>query len=350
MTTHGKWSIKKKTAFTLLANVLLFLAGELAARVYDFSKPRKDLLDLQFMSNPVTIMEPHPYICYVANPGYREHNSQGFRGTAAYKLSFNGLRVACLGGSTTYDTRVPESASYPRQLETLLRGKLDDKVEVINAGLGGYSSHNLVGLLAFRIVPLKPDICIFDVGHNDAWNRIHFSNFQVDNSHAQRTWKSIEYGLPLWRRSMLLNKIAFKLGYPPAGPPHIHQVCWHPVMGEEVANWNSSSFDAFRNNVRTMIAICRMHKIIPIFSIQASDFEHHQGASLFAQAMDESAAVLEEVCGEHDVDVIDLRKSMDDQRQLFSDYLHTSVEGSLMRAQLIADFLASDEGGRKNPF
>jgi lysophospholipase L1-like esterase len=334
-------SARKKLGYSVLANVLMCLLGEGAARVYDLVMARPRPVDVRFMSNPVTIMEPHPYISYVANPEYTEHNQQGFRGVDEHTPDFQGYRIACLGGSSTYGTRVAGPDCYPRRLESLLADRTKYPVDVINGGLAGYSTHNLVGMLAFRIVPLKPDICIFYIGHNDAWNRISFADFRLDNSHAQCAWIPQTYGIALWRKSVLLNKVAHKLGYPIAGAPHIHQVCWKPMGGDPGSNWKSSSFESFRHNVATLIATCRIHGIRPIFCTEVTDFANHGEVPVMSEAMKDTAVVLKQLCEENSAEIVNLQPVLGDQEDYFADYLHLSSNGNDQLARCFSEWLTT---------
>lgn len=97
-------------------------------------------------------------------------NTLGFRGPelAASKHA-NGLRVWCLGGSTTFDIYAPDdAATWPARLGARLADALPGRaVEVINAGIPGeIMAGNSADLQ--RLGPsLKPDLVVLHVGPND---------------------------------------------------------------------------------------------------------------------------------------------------------------------------------------
>jgi lysophospholipase L1-like esterase len=82
------------------------------------------------------------------------------------------LRIVCLGASTT-EGQGPETDSYPRILERVLRNRYGRRIEVINAGHSGYNAEDIVALFKRRIRPLHPDIALF----YEAANNIQVPNF-----------------------------------------------------------------------------------------------------------------------------------------------------------------------------
>ena len=71
-----------------------------------------------------------------------------------------------LGDSTTYGDGIEEWFTYSRQLERLLRGQRW-RVEVVNAGISGAQSEDIVRV-ARRLIPeMQPDLVIYGVCLND---------------------------------------------------------------------------------------------------------------------------------------------------------------------------------------
>jgi len=332
-------STKKKLLFTLIIWLVIFGLLEATARIYYWSKAERKARESE-QYNRAAMFIPHPYCTYVGNPEYPGHTPQGFRGSVVYGREHKAFRIVCLGGSSTYDTQVSEPDSYPRQLEGLLAKELPQGVEVINAGLGGYCTANIIPLLSLRIVELKPQLAIFYVGFNDAFNRIHYADFKWDYTHAQKSWEMPR--VPLWRRSRALDRAAEMLGSPSPYNPHVHMVCWNPLKGDPVENWKNSSGEPFRNNLVTLVGICRAHGITPVFCTQATDFQNHpvEGCNdVWAQAMGEQMCALRQVMAELKVDVIDVAVPMSNKSDYFADCLHMTKEGNVERARIIAAYL-----------
>lgn len=119
---------------------------------------------------------PHPYLLYVARPGYHEFgftqvNSLGYRGHEIARDKPAGTyRILCLGGSTTFSfpfIKDPDRA-WPGLIETELNRRYPDRrFEVINAGLPYATSAELLAGYMFRHRYLEPDMVIFHEGGND---------------------------------------------------------------------------------------------------------------------------------------------------------------------------------------
>lgn len=100
-------------------------------------------------------------------------NSWGFRGPDFSVRKPRGLiRIVCLGGSVTEGGTDRESYPYYLQQE-LHRLFPRQAIEVINAGHHEYGVDDLLALLETRVLPLDPDIVIF----NEAATSINFPEF-----------------------------------------------------------------------------------------------------------------------------------------------------------------------------
>jgi lysophospholipase L1-like esterase len=333
--------MRRKLLFAAITWIALLALLELGVRGYEALRASRSR-ETGATSNRVSTFTPHPFLTYAGNPDYFDHNAQGFRAPkdVRYTADPTRFRIACLGGSSTYDTRTTREESYPRQLELLLRARGFDEVDVINAGLGGYSTPNLIGMLALRVVPLEPRIVLVYSGFNDAWNRILYRGVEDDYTHAMRSWDLCPG--PVWRESRLLDRLAAKLGSRSRHNPHVHDVAWVPMSGDAAENWRSSSALPFERNLITLVAIARAHGIRPVLVTQATDFVNHpveRANDVWEQAMHEHTAVLDRVALRAEVDRIDVRTPMSDHGEYFADVLHMTAAGNRERARIIADWL-----------
>ena len=90
------------------------------------------------------------------------------------------LRIMIFGDSTVVGRSIPEKDRIHVQLEEILRRR-GDNVEVINAGVQGYSTDQEL-LLARRMIPLyKPDIVLLCVCVND----FAANSLRTDHGHAK---------------------------------------------------------------------------------------------------------------------------------------------------------------------
>lgn len=164
---------------------------------------------------PLPIYRPHPYTLYELNPGWvspsgkRRHNCLGFRGSEIVQPKPSSrFRVVCMGESSTYGTGIDDdSKTYPARLEAhLKRLSPDTDVEVINGGVGGYTSIENVLRLLFHVIPLSPDLVVYYYTHNDVHPR-NVPRLSRDYQEYSRSWfePPLNGGLRGWfaRRSAL---------------------------------------------------------------------------------------------------------------------------------------------------
>lgn len=82
----------------------------------------------------------------------------------------SGLTVVAFGDSLTAGYGLPESESYPAQLQIRLN-QLGYKVKVINSGISGETTSENLKRVA-EIKSLNPDIVILGIGGNDALRQL----------------------------------------------------------------------------------------------------------------------------------------------------------------------------------
>ncbi|MCB1152189.1 SGNH/GDSL hydrolase family protein [bacterium] len=96
-------------------------------------------------------------------------NSQGFRDyETPVEKAPNELRVISLGDSCTFGDGVANWEAYPEVLEELVRKADPDRpVNVINAGVPGYTSYQIEQYLKTELLKFHPDVVTVYVGFND---------------------------------------------------------------------------------------------------------------------------------------------------------------------------------------
>ena len=89
-----------------------------------------------------------------------------FRRTTPFpEKSPNTFRIMVVGDSLTYGSGIDEYWTYPAVLERRLRNEFN--VEVLNLGIGGYQSEDILGVVKTWVPQLKPDLVIYGVCLND---------------------------------------------------------------------------------------------------------------------------------------------------------------------------------------
>ncbi|MBI5239655.1 MAG: hypothetical protein HY926_04225 [Elusimicrobia bacterium] len=94
--------------------------------------------------------------------------------------------VLCLGDSFTYGNGAPRDLSYPRQLEGLLNeGGGRRRFVVVNGGVPGHNTSQILATLEARLETVRPDLVILLAGMANPWNLRGYHSFR-----SGRTWSA----------------------------------------------------------------------------------------------------------------------------------------------------------------
>lgn len=177
-----KISRKRKIVLAMAILLAFFAATEGILRVLGIrADPSKHSNRFQFEQDfnlTYALHEPDPdlfwrlkeNVCVQAGQEKLRTNSSGLRGGEIPLEKDPGtLRIACMGDSCTFGFGIPkDEETYPSVLERLLLERdPQERSEVINAGVVGYSSFQGLLLLRKKILALSPDIITFYFGFND---------------------------------------------------------------------------------------------------------------------------------------------------------------------------------------
>jgi len=209
----------------------------------------------------------------------------GFRGGKVILPKPKGeFRIACLGGSTTYGDGVTDwHKAYPAALETALRNR-GYRVSVVNAGVPGFNSRDLLLKFETEVIPLDVDMIVYCEAINDlfgrsVWppeiDRFHrafrynqcyslfdqFAAYRVvrDVLKRDKDFGSLKLADGVKGYCLLLNALAqANLGTYPDGV--FKTVSWRQVFDCEL---NSMAY--FTENQRSVAAIATGRGIAPVF-------------------------------------------------------------------------------------
>lgn len=133
-------------------------------------------------SRPALRYRPHPYLVYTHDPDYDpEVNDLGFHfGDLPLDKPGGTYRVACFGGSTTAGPR-----AWPHHLEQQLEAELGQPVEVLNFGVGGWTSAE--GAIAFTHLARSYDVDAVVLHHvNNDIRPLGLDGFRPDYAHFRK--------------------------------------------------------------------------------------------------------------------------------------------------------------------
>ena len=317
-------------------------------------------------------LSPHHYLGYFPTPnlqiGENRHNSLGFRGEEiSVRKGADKYRIALVGGSTTYSTGVEDYRhSYPYQLEEYLHENGYESIEVINAGVGAYTTYNSLINIQFRVLPLQPDLIIIYQGINDVEARLVYphSEYLGDNSGFLAPFVSDTRMPEIWQYSTALRILGIRAGYMKSHS----DVDWHrrpmaasSMRSEFRSQWGRGIYPSgifaevsvmeiletntpvhFERNLRNMLAVADTFeaKTLLVTFVTSTEFNSSTVASdeyIFALAQHNE--VTRNVADSTVAELFDMAKIFPDDPLLYTDGAHMNKEGNRLRAQLIGNFI-----------
>jgi len=274
-------------------------------------------------------------------------NSLGhFGDELALEKAARTLRVACIGSSGTANNIADEGRDYcyPDLLQEHLeqsqavRGVFD-KIEVMNCGIGGWTTVDVMIDLAINVLHYKPDIVVFYQGLNDL--PLHLMDgYSLDYTHGRRNlgealleiklgyyfpklpwWHSYEYVKDrLVGTGNIRNEVLARVE---TSPPDYRRT-YRPLVAEEMA-------------VRNIAALCAAHRAeLVIASYVFYLHNDSQRNRKLREGVDLENRLYERIATEFSRPFVDLDREIPKHPQYFVDAVHFSPEGMALVAQLVA--------------
>lgn len=356
----------KKILFTLIVAgfvvVLLELIGVFAYHILLPGQAR-EMIELTLgiergeeLGTTVLHYRPHPYFNYGLNPDYaypdgrKPYNSHGFRMPEWPPAKEKGtIRIIALGGSTTFGMFARRGDDvWPAMVEKRLRRRFSFPVEVLNLGVPGYTANELLGVLCMLVPELEPDIVLIHCGANDAFAQVYPDEGGADNTHFRFSWNYRPLAKPLraaMRASLLCRSfgvlVLSRRSYLPGDVLGLVQYP-HPDGARALARSRSATGRYFRRNLRTMAAVARDLKAIPVLISHPLNPEWDSPRQPFYQAVTAAHLRCNRICLELGRDltvpVIDLYPLMRDAG-MFVDAIHVNSAGMRYKASVLARYL-----------
>ena len=301
---------------------------------------------------------PHPYLSYYPTPNYRSgltrHNSLSYRGDEFPSVKPEGVfRIVALGGSSTYDVRIDDNGqTFTAQLETLLRETYGyQRVEVVNAGVPGYNSWEMLVNLQFRVLDVDPDLVIISEGTNDVHARLVLpSAYRGDDLGRRRAWQAPR--VALWEHSALLRilsrlaNVTRQVGVDDfvSAPtylswPYETRMAEAELDPAEVLAANPPIY--FRRNLENMVAVAQAQGVTVLLATwpYSPHLNDYASQPYYQQGFDENNSVVREVADGNDVPLFELAGAMPQDAVYWADGRHVNEAGALLKARLFAEYL-----------
>jgi len=253
-------------------------------------------------------------------PGIFDQDHVGAKPPGSCRIAFLGDSQLITSGPLAYAGRL----TYPKVLESSLAreglgGDRGQPVQILNAGISGYSSWQGLMLLRSELAPLQPDVVVTAFGYHDS-NRALSHDHEVLTDDPW-TWRlrSLMYRSRLVRllRSLSLQSQARRND---RSEPRDRRMRVPP--------------ERFARNLTTFAEMGRSAPFRLVFLLQP-----FRDASLVEQGAEHRRALLG-VARRQGIPVIDARSLFaampaDRRRALFDDFIHLNREGHALMASLV---------------
>lgn len=311
-------------------------------------------------------LSSHPFLPYVLNPDYHDttigfsHNAYGFRGKDFDIIKPEGRRrIVCLGSSTTYCINVRDGYTYPDRLEELLEQNGFGPVEVLNAGVPGWTSMEVLLNFQLRVLNLNPDVVIVYEGRNEVFPQA-FNNYRDDYSHFREVDYSFRYSnylyKPLFKVSnfsmLLMHVVVSYFGPDVLGWSEIQE---NPMYGT-INYANRPTADelrrnlarpernwTYRNNIETIIRLCQARNIpVVTSSITFLKDKYRSGVipkrmadlSVIDVQVKENNEIVRVLAQQYGATFVDCAAELA-REDLLTDDCHFNKQGEMAHAQLV---------------
>ena len=281
------------------------------------------------------------------------------RWTGASTTNANAIRVALLGGSTTFGSGVTDAETWPARLQAIL----GSDYQVSNYGVPGYSTAENVIQLALVVPESRPDIVVLYEGWNDIHN-YHDTDLGVDYyAHGVRQYSNLAIQRPtpeglfskLGELSVicrLANVLSRKLFERSSSQPRAENPAYPPP--DPAGNPSPDPFvdRLYVRNLGTLKALARHYGAFALFVPQVMDYSRFRGESggwwtphvqnaAMPRLVSRFNLLMKQVCHPHEIgctvlnDVTERHWTSDD----FIDEGHFSAKGNLAFAQFLAPYI-----------
>ena len=285
-----------------------------------------------------------------AESGHLIINSKGFRGKEFNKEKKADVnRIITMGDSVTFGI-TPEVCPYPSQLQEIFNKKYPNKVEIINAGVEGYSSEYVLKRLKYDILQYKPDIITVYVGWNDLYAVNPLSPWSSKKLTGLANFLNKFYLYKAFRRVIFLSI-----------KPKIEQKFMNNTYNQNIEDiYQKFEPVIYKENLKKIIETARENKIklvlINLASILSDKMTENDIKKVhypYFTSDIEKLKILQnryniaiEDIAKEEVTLIDLNKAINqipDKGKLFFDTMHPYCEGQKVIAETIFNDLISQK-------
>ena len=355
------FSMNKYIKFCL-ALFLSLLLCEALLRVFFFLSHKNILV---YTSPDVLLYEKHPFLEYTLRPnveiGYGKDklhiNSLGFRGKEFDPNDAQSFRVFVLGGSAVFNKSKDDNIGFCAILEKNLQEKYPDRnIEIVNAGVSGYTTYHSLINLSTRILDYNPDAIIVYHSWNDIKSWPYLNRTANYGQLYQKTYAPLETHLAI--RALANNSYLWLAMKPFRRQLRVFflQITGYiPVMDKALIPNKGGDVDygklIYRRNIKNIVTVAKKNGvqvllINPLTLVRPENSREEKSHLYYGlvkvpperlpQLMSDAGKILEEVALEERVPYIDLNKHIGQNLSNLSDHIHLTPTGN----KAVANYLS----------
>ena len=300
-------------------------------------------------------------------------NRQGYRGRECSIPKPPGVvRVIILGGSATFDVEASDQEDWPHRVQTKLRARGMETVEVLNAGTPGHASWDSLGRFYAELWMYEPDYVLT----YHSWNDIkYFSTLDAERSllrtfrpassggdgHSSLVGNPFMYYTGPLDRAASISQLYVRLrsrywswrygiiGF--EGAIGLDPIGSEPQHAQKYEDWGPRQFEL---DLRLIVAASRAVGAVPVLLTQArlvralnSDeekakigYEHVRlSHEALVRAFSDCDDRIRSVAQSEDVALLELGAVAFGRSDWFVDHVHTTSLGSESLAEATTEFL-----------
>jgi lysophospholipase L1-like esterase len=298
---------------------------------------------------------PLPGVEFALSPEWPDINALGYRGDEISIPKPEGIyRIIAMGGSNTYGFFLQPSETYPAQLQQVLREDYGyENVEVINAGVAGYTSFHIAANFASRYLELEPDLAIYYESSNDVRLRerapdCYRGNNPLRGLNPQPLTES-DYVSTALSPSVLVRFVSINLGW--TLDPHLDAELGTADLtncgaGQEPFSDSYVQLNPpiyFERNLTNIVGLAEIHDIDLLFVSWSYRLDAGEIDQDWKDTVAEHNVIVEQVAERYHIPFLDYAALAPQPEENWRDFMHMSAEGSRLQAETIAAFI--DERG-----
>ncbi len=294
---------------------------------------------------------PRPYTVFRRVPGSSGVNSAGFLdGEWELERTAGVPRVLCLGGSTTEGgNTLGTLGSYPAFLREILQQRLGGPVQVMNAGVSGWCSAELLDAWFLELQDYRPDLVVIHEGVNDARPQM-WPGFRRDYSHYRRPWRFPATGAferALTGKSDLFLWLLSRRTRPTVGTATEFDPGGRSSFDPESRILPPETLLSFRRNLlsigRSVRDLGGQVALLTMISDPRDEEEDVNRTVAYRVAIRENNRAMREIAAQEGWLLCDLESLEQDRREewksWFLDFVHVDPRGNARKAELLAELL-----------